>query len=113
MSASEHHFRKFLQFICDQIVSKRGNTKLQIREFGGYCFVCAIVEIYAQRAHLVLAALEVRDDNTGPVLADDFLAGLMRQSMSLDLSDLMETNPFPKCLSPVLEAELPLISTKA
>lgn len=80
-----------------------------------------IVEIYAQRAHLILATLEIRDNSacskayrratavklaSGPILPDDFLAGLMRQTMSLDLSDLMEAEPYPKQRSQsVLEAE--------
>ena len=42
-----------------------------------------IVEIYAQRAHLILATLEFRDNSTGPTLSDDFLASLMRQSVEV------------------------------
>jgi len=52
--------------------------------------ISQIVEIYVSRANGVLDSLEVTDNNQGTVLADDFLSGLMRQSMSLDLSDLME-----------------------
>lgn len=52
--------------------------------------IAQILEIYVKRANGILDGLEVTDNNTGPVLDDDFLSGLMRQSMSLDLSDLME-----------------------
>jgi hypothetical protein len=34
--------------------------------------------------------LEATDSSDEPILDEDFLSGLMRQSMSLDLSDLME-----------------------
>ncbi len=49
-----------------------------------------IVEVYVLRANGILGSLEVTDSSNGPVLGDDFLYGLMRQSISLDLSDMME-----------------------
>ncbi len=52
--------------------------------------ISQIVEVYVSRANGVLDSLEVTDNSNGPVLGDDFLFGLMRQSMSLDLSDMME-----------------------
>ncbi len=52
--------------------------------------ISQIVEIYVSRANGVLDSLETTDSSNGPVLADNFLSGLMRQSMSLDLSDMME-----------------------
>lgn len=52
--------------------------------------ISQIVEIYVSRANGVLDSLDVTDSSNGPVLGDDFLCGLMRQSMSLDLSDMME-----------------------
>ncbi len=52
--------------------------------------ISQIVEVYVKRATGILDSLEVTDNSLGPVLDDDFLSGLMRQSMSLDLSDLME-----------------------
>ena len=52
--------------------------------------ISQIVEVYVKRANGILDSLEVTDNSLGPVLDDDFLSGLMRQSMSLDLSDLME-----------------------
>ena len=52
--------------------------------------IAQIVEVYVKRAKGILDSLEVTDNNDGPVLGEDFLSGLMRQSMSLDLSDLME-----------------------
>ncbi len=42
------------------------------------------------------------DSGEGPVLDEDFLSGLMRQSMSLDLSDLMEEFNFESESSPAL-----------
>lgn len=52
--------------------------------------ISQIVEIYVLRAKTILAALEFKDNSKGPVLSEDFLSGLMRQSMSVDLSNLME-----------------------
>jgi len=52
--------------------------------------ISQIVEVYVKKANSILDSLEATDNSQGPVLDDDFLSGLMRQSMSLDLSDLME-----------------------
>ena len=52
--------------------------------------IAQIVEIYVLKANLILDSLEVRDTCVGPVLTEDFLSGLMRQSMTIDLSGLME-----------------------
>lgn len=52
--------------------------------------ISQIVEVYVSRANGILDSLEVVDNSDGPILSDDFLSGLMRQSMSLDLSDMME-----------------------
>ncbi len=57
--------------------------------------IAYIVEIYVLKANLILDSLEVRDTSVGPILTEDFLSGLMRQSMTIDLSDLME-NLFEK-----------------
>lgn len=57
--------------------------------------IAKIVEVYVKKANLILDSLEVRDTSVGPVLTEDFLSGLMRQSMTIDLSDLME-NLFEK-----------------
>ncbi len=56
--------------------------------------ISQIVEVYVKRANGILDSLEVTDNSSGPVLGDDFLSGLMRQSMTLDLSDLMEEFAF-------------------
>jgi hypothetical protein len=57
--------------------------------------IAQIVEVYVKRAKGILNSLEVNDDSSeGSVLDDDFLSGLMRQSMSIDLSDLMEEFAF-------------------
>ncbi len=57
--------------------------------------IAQIVEVYVKRAKGILDSLEVNDDNIeGPVLDENFLSGLMRQSMTLDLSDLMEEFTF-------------------
>ena len=57
--------------------------------------IAYIVEIYVKKANLILDSLEVKDTSVGPILTEDFLSGLMRQSMTIDLSDLME-NLFEK-----------------
>ena len=65
--------------------------------------ITQIVEVYVKRAKSILDSLEVNDDSSeGPVLDEDFLSGLMRQSMSLDLSDLMEEFTFESESSPAL-----------
>ncbi len=56
--------------------------------------ISQIVEVYVKRANGILDSLEVSDSSEGPVLDEDFLSGLMRQSMSLDLSGLMEEFAF-------------------
>ena len=52
--------------------------------------IAYIVEIYVKKANLILDSLEVKDTSVGPILTEDFLSGLMRQSMTIDLSGLME-----------------------
>ncbi len=56
--------------------------------------IAQIVEVYVKRANGILDSLEVTDSSDGPVLDEDFLSRLMRQSMTLDLSDLMEKLTF-------------------
>ena len=67
--------------------------------------IAAIVEIYVMRANAILSTLEEKDSSGGePVLSEDFLNDLMRQSMSIDLSDMMERlfpEPESKPRSPV------------
>ena len=65
--------------------------------------IAQIVEVYVKRAKGILDSLEMNDDSSkGPVLDENFLSGLMRQSMSLDLSDLMEEFTFEVESSPVI-----------
>ena len=64
--------------------------------------IAQIVEVYVKRANGILDSLEVTDNSDGPVLDEDFLSGLMRQSMTLDLSDLMEEFTFETESSPAL-----------
>ena len=64
--------------------------------------IAQIVQVYVKRANSILDSLEVSDSSDGPVLDEDFLSGLMRQSMSLDLSDLMEGFAFEVESSPAL-----------
>ncbi len=52
--------------------------------------IASIVEVYVLRANAILSALEVHDTKTEPILSEDFLSDLMRQSMTVDLSDMME-----------------------
>ena len=67
--------------------------------------IASIVEIYVMRANAILSTLEASDSSSGePILSEDFLNDLMRQSMSIDLSDMMEKlfpEPEPKPRSPV------------
>lgn len=56
--------------------------------------IAQIVEVYVKRANGILDSLEVTDNSEGPILDEDFLSGLMRSSMSMDLSDLMEEFAF-------------------
>ena len=64
--------------------------------------IAQIVEVYVKRARSILNSLEVSGNIDGPVLDEDFLSGLMRQSMTLDLSDLMEEFNFEVESSPAL-----------
>ncbi len=64
--------------------------------------ISQIVEVFVLRANGILDSLEVTDSSEGPVLDEDFLSGLMRQSMSIDLSDLMEEFTFEVESSPAL-----------
>lgn len=52
--------------------------------------IASIVEVYAIRANAILSTLEIKDTKTEPILSEDFLNDLMRQSMTIDLSDMME-----------------------
>ena len=56
--------------------------------------ISQIVEVFVLRAKGILDSLDVTDDSDGPILGDDFLSGLMRQSMTMDLSNLMEDLTF-------------------
>ena len=64
--------------------------------------ITQIVEVYVKRAKSILDSLEVMDNSEGPILDEDFLSGLMRQSMTLDLSGLMEEFVFETESSPAL-----------
>lgn len=52
--------------------------------------ILQIVEVYIRKFNSILDSLEIVDNSTGPILSDNFLSGLMRQSMRIDLSDMME-----------------------
>ena len=49
-----------------------------------------VVEVYAICANTILSSLSVQDTKSEPILSEDFLNDLMRQSMTIDLSDMME-----------------------
>jgi hypothetical protein len=75
--------------------------------------ISQIVEVFVLRAKGILDSLEVTDNSQGPVLDEDFLSGLMRSSMSLDLSDLMEEFTFEVESSPVtISSQVALIDRK-
>ena len=58
--------------------------------------IASIVEIYVMRANAILSSLEAKESGGEPILSEDFLNDLMRQSMSIDLSDMMEKLFFPE-----------------
>ena len=90
---------KLLWHSLDQaIADKDSNEQLLVAGDA----IAQIVEVYVKRAKGILDSLEVMDNSEGPVLDEDFLSGLMRQSMTLDLSDLMEEFTFETELSPTL-----------
>lgn len=65
--------------------------------------IASIVEVYAIRANAILSSLSAQDTKTEPILAPDFLNDLMRQSMTIDLSDMMEER-FPSEPEPLSSA---------
>lgn len=83
-------FEQLWQELDNAIAPLEKNQQLQVAAEA----ISQIVEVYVSRAKSILDSLEVVDNSEGPILSDDFLSGLMRQSMSLDLSDMME-NLFP------------------
>lgn len=80
------NFEQLWQKLDSALAPLEKNQQLQVAAEA----ILQIVEVYVSRARSILDSLEFIDNSNGPVLADDFLSGLMRQSMSLDLSDLME-----------------------
>jgi len=49
-----------------------------------------LAEVFALRSDLILSAWEEAHSGEGPAVDEDAIAGLVRQTMTLDLSDLME-----------------------
>ncbi|KAI9129191.1 hypothetical protein [Acaryochloris sp. CCMEE 5410] len=47
-----------------------------------------IAEVFCQRAELLIQDWEDRHNTKGPVLDEDFLAGMVQETMFLDISDL-------------------------
>ncbi|MGR3278787.1 hypothetical protein ACSYAD_27325, partial [Acaryochloris marina NIES-2412] len=47
-----------------------------------------MAEVCFQRAELMIQGWEERYNSEGPVLDEDFLAGMIQQTMFLDVSDL-------------------------
>lgn len=52
--------------------------------------ILKIVQIYASRSDWLLSSWEQAHNLEGPVVAQEMLAGLVRQTMSLDLTALLE-----------------------
>lgn len=48
------------------------------------------MEVFAQRSDLLLSAWEDAHNDEGPAVNEDAISGLVRQTMTLDLSGLME-----------------------
>ncbi len=49
-----------------------------------------IAEVFALRSDMILSAWEEAHNDAGPAVDEDVIAGLVRQTMNLDLSELME-----------------------
>ncbi len=79
-------FEQLWQELDSVIAPLEKNQQLQVAAEA----ISQIVEVYVKRANGILDSLETTNCSDGPVLGNDFLSGLMRQSMSLDLSDMME-----------------------
>jgi hypothetical protein len=79
--------------------------------------IAKIVEVYAIRANAILSSLEVHDTKTEPILSEDFLNDLIRQSMTIDLSDMMEdlfpSEPEAQALAPTRGSVVVPIDKKA
>jgi hypothetical protein len=80
------------QGLEDAIANQDSNEQLLVAGDA----IAQIVEVFVLRAKGILDSLEVTDNSDGPVLSEDFLSGLMRQSMTMDLSDLMEDLTFER-----------------
>ncbi|WP_009630409.1 hypothetical protein [Synechocystis sp. PCC 7509] len=80
------------QGLEDAIANQDSNEQLLVAGDA----ISQIVEVFVLRAKGILDGLEITDNSEGPVLGDDFLSGLIRQSMSMDLSDLMEDLTFER-----------------
>ena len=76
-----------------------------------------VVEVYAICANTILSSLSVQDTKSEPILSEDFLNDLMRQSMTIDLSDMMEerfpSEPEPQALAPTRGSVVVPINKKA
>lgn len=64
--------------------------------------IAQIVEVYIKRAESILSSMEVTDSSEVPVLDENFGSGLVCQSMSIDLSDLIKEFTFEVKSSPVI-----------
>jgi len=52
--------------------------------------IAQIVEVFALRCDLILSAWEEAHNDQGPAVDEDAIAGLVRQTMTLDLAELIE-----------------------
>ncbi len=102
------NFQRLWQDLESAIAPLENNQQLHVAAEA----ISQIVEVYVKRANGVLDSLEVTDNSNGPVLDDDFLSGLMRQSMSIDLSDLMEEFAFDTEPSPSSGSVVSVIDRK-
>lgn len=57
--------------------------------------IAQIAEVFALRSDSLLSAWEEAHNDDGPTFEEDAISGLVRQTMNLDLSELMET-PAPE-----------------
>jgi ATP-dependent Clp protease ATP-binding subunit ClpA len=61
--------------------------------------ITQIVKVFALRCDYILSAWEEAHNEHGPAVDEDAIAGLVRQTMNLDLSELMEV-PAPEQRQP-------------
>jgi len=79
-----------LLHLCQELEAAIGPLPQEHRLQTAGKVIAQIVEVFALRCDLILSAWEEAHNDQGPAVDEDAIAGLVRQTMSLDLSELME-----------------------